>query len=79
MIRRLEFKDGIITGDVVRDMIKIFYDDGIDIGFTQRKSFDEYYWDRGKLNVELSLDKIQQLNDMFYEVKIGSKEVLILN
>jgi hypothetical protein len=79
MIRRLEFKDGIIPGDIVRDMIKIFYDDGIDVAFQQRKSFDEYYWDRGKLNVELSLDKIQQLNDMFYEVKIGSKEVLILN
>jgi hypothetical protein len=79
MIRRLEFKDGIIPGDIVRDMIKIFYDDGIDVAFQQRKSFDEYYCDRGKLNVELSLDKIQQLNDMFYEVKIGSKEVLILN
>lgn len=79
MIRRLEFKDGIIPGDIVRDMLKIFYNDGIDVAFQQRKSFDEYYWDRDKLNVELSLDKIQQLNDMFYEVKIGSKEVLILN
>ena len=78
MIRRLEFKDGIIPGDVVRDMIKVFYDDGIDIAFQQRKSFDEYYWDRDHLQVYLSLEQIQQLNDLFYEVKIGNEEILIL-
>ena len=78
MIRKLEFKDGIISGDVVRDMIKIFYDDGIDIGFTQRKSFDEYYWESENLWVYLSLEQIQQLNDLFYEVKIGNEEILIL-
>ena len=78
MIRRLEFKDGIIPGDVVRDMIKIFYDDVIDMGFTQRKSFDEYYWESENLWVYLSLEQIQQLNDLFYEVKIGNNEILIL-
>lgn len=78
MIRRLEFKDGIISGDVVRDMIKIFYDDGIYIGLTQRKSFDEYYWESENLWVYLSLEQIQQLTDLFYEVKIGNEEILIL-
>ena len=78
MIRRLEFKDGIIPGDVVRDMLKIFYDDRIDVAFQQRKSFDEYYRDRDHLWVYLSLKQIQQLNDLFYEVKIGNEEILIL-
>jgi hypothetical protein len=53
MKRILIFKDGIIRGDIKRDIIDIFPE--TEHSFKQRKTFDEYYYDNTE--VEIDLDK----------------------
>lgn len=42
MRRKLEFNNGIVNGDVVREIINIF--PVTEICFSQRKNYDEYYY-----------------------------------
>jgi len=74
MKRTLEFKKGIIDGETMRDVIDIFPQ--LEIQFTQRKSFDEYYFEPSQ--IELTIETIQKLNDLYFDVSIGSDSVELI-
>jgi len=71
--RVLNFNQGIIPGEDVRDLQEIFPE--IKDSFRQRKSFDEYYYDSTK--VELNINQIQSLNEICYHPKISKEEIII--
>lgn len=60
MKRTLEL-EGIITGELMRDIIKIFPE--TKDSFTQRKNYDEYYYD--ETVVEVDLERIERVNDYY--------------
>ncbi len=73
MKRVLMLDGGIINGEMVRDLISTFPES--ESAFRQRKQYDEYYFNG--CDVEVTLEKIQQLNDMYYSVSISSEDILI--
>jgi hypothetical protein len=73
MKRKLRFKDTLIIGDYMQEIVDIF--PNLKDCFRQRKNFYEYYFD--ETEVELTLDIIQKLNDLSYSVKIFSDEVIL--
>jgi hypothetical protein len=73
MKRKLAFYEGIKPGFFVRDIIKIIPQS--ESMFTQRKSFDEYYWN--SIEVEIDLETISRLNEEFFHVTISQEEILI--
>ena len=73
MKRILILKQGIIDGDTVRDILKVFPD--IENSFKQRKDYDEYYFYNA--HVELTIDTITKLNNLGFSVTIDSTEVVI--
>jgi hypothetical protein len=66
MKRILKYEHGIISGDDVRDILRIFPE--IEDKFRQRKSYDEYYFD--SVEVDVDIEQIDQLSEMF-SVKIS--------
>jgi hypothetical protein len=72
MKRILIFKDGIIRGDIKRDIIDIFPE--TEHSFKQRKTFDEYYYDNTE--VEIDLDKIEKINK-YYSITFYSDSIII--
>lgn len=79
MIRFLNFKrnghlDGIISGDDMRDIIEVFPE--LKDSFKQRKSFDEYYFDSKEVFIDI--ERLQQLNDKWYDFQISSDNIFIL-
>jgi hypothetical protein len=74
MERILEFKDGIIGGEMVTDIMEILPETVS--YFRQRKQYYEYYYN-GNAKVNLNLEKIQRLNDEGYGVSITPEYVLI--
>jgi len=80
MIRFLSFKrnghlDGIISGDVMRDIIEVFPE--LKDSFKQRKSFDEYYFDSKEVFIDI--ERLEQLNGKWYDFQISSDNIFILN
>jgi hypothetical protein len=74
MKRVLMINNGsLVGGELMRDILVVFPE--IESSFEQRKQFDEF-WFRGA-DVELTVEKIQQLNDMFMRVSIDSEDVMI--
>ena len=73
MERILIFEDGIIQGDIVRE-IKSIFPETID-SFRQRKSYDEYYY--VETNVNVDINKINELNTLHYSVEITKSEIKI--
>jgi hypothetical protein len=73
MKRILNFKQGIVCGDTVRDIIGVFPE--IENRFRQRKTYDEYYFDGA--TVELTIDIIRNLNQLGFEVSINWEEVVL--
>lgn len=61
MVRKLEHKEGIISGVDVRDILKVFPQ--IEDKFRQRKTYDEYYFDG--VDVKVNIKQITQLSEMF--------------
>lgn len=72
MKRLLTFKDGIIRGDIVRDIIEVFPE--TKHSFRQRKTFDEYYYDNTE--VEIDLEKIEKINK-YYSIIFHSDSIII--
>lgn len=60
MKRTLEL-EGIIIGELMRDIIKIFPE--TKDSFRQRKTYDEYYYD--ETVVEVDLERIERVNDYY--------------
>jgi hypothetical protein len=75
MNRELIFNDGIIDGDAVREVKSVFPE--LKNSFRQRKTYDEYYYE--KTEVIISLDRIQKLTDLFFNVSINEREILLEN
>ena len=73
MKRKLNIEQGIIIGDIVRDILKVLPD--IENRFRQRKTYDEYYFDGA--TIELSIDIIESLNQMDFKVSINREEVVL--
>lgn len=74
MERTLRFNDGIIEGEVVRELQEIFPE--LVDSFRQRKSYDEYYYD--ETNIRIDLHNIEELNNLLYEIEIKPNECKIL-
>jgi len=71
MKRILILEQGIIEGHIVRDILEIFPE--IENKFRQRKTYDEYYFDNAI--VEITIDKIERLNQLWFKVSIGQDYV----
>ncbi len=70
MKRILNLEQGIIVGDTVRDILEVFPE--LESRFRQRKTYDEYYFDGA--NVEFTIDIIENLNQLGFNVSIGWEE-----
>ena len=70
MKRILNLEQGIIDGDSVRGILKVFPE--IESRFKQRKWYDEYYYDGVYIEwtVELTLDKISSLSNLGFTILI---------
>lgn len=66
--RELELNEGIIEGTKVRRIIALF--PYLANSFRQRKSYDEYYYDGGF--IELSIGNIIELNASGFNVEIST-------
>ena len=64
MYIRLCVKDGIISGNKMRDICEAF---NVVNCFEQRKNYDEYYY-RYPVDVTVTLENIQKLMDLNYQV-----------
>lgn len=73
MRRILNFNQGIISGEIVREILDLFPE--IEDKFRQRKNYDEYYFDGAIL--ELNIEKIAILNDLGYSITLNSQEIFI--
>ena len=73
MKKNLDLIYGIIEGEVKRTILKIFPD--IESSFTQRKNYDEYFFDM--IDVEVTIDIIEQLVDSNFKVTIDSYDITI--
>jgi len=73
MKRNLVFTSGIICGDLVRSVTEVF--PNIEDKFRQRKTYDEYYFDGGK--VTLTIEAIQSLNDLDLAININYEDIII--
>jgi len=71
--RELELNEGIIEGSKVRRIINLF--PYLANSFRQRKSYDEYFYDGGF--IELSIDNINELNDSGFKVEISTYTISI--
>jgi hypothetical protein len=70
MKKFIQFNDGIIGGDDMRDFLAIFPE--LENRFTQRKSYDEYYFKSFQDYEEDKIDTItlEQLNQLSKEFRI---------
>lgn len=73
MRRKLEFNNGIVNGDVVREVINIF--PVTEICFSQRKNYDEYYYNLTE--VELTIDNINDLTNLGFILTINWESIII--
>lgn len=71
MNRDLKLENGIIGGETVRDILEVFPD--IENRFRRRKTYDEFYFDGAR--VELTIDIIEALNRLGFQVSINYEEV----
>lgn len=72
MKRELYFKQGIISGDMVRDVLSVW--PHLENAFEQRKSFDEYYYP-DKVVVDISIDDLQKLSELYIDININFQEI----
>jgi hypothetical protein len=71
----VESRYGVVGGDEMRDIISIFPE--VEASFTQRKQYDEYYFNSG-IKVEVTMDKIVSLTDeACMGVEFGRDEITI--
>ena len=73
-MKRILIIDGLLEGSIVRELSELI--PNIESSFTQRKQYDEYYFNETEIDV--TLDLIQKLNNMDYDVVI-SKDLIKVN
>lgn len=73
MTRTILFDTGIVDGSTVRDMMDIFPE--LKTSFTQRKTYDEYYYKETK--VDVSYKQIKTLTHKYYAIAINNNEIVI--
>ena len=71
---KLSFESGIIPGEVIRDMQEIWPKTLAD-SFTQRKTYDEYYYT--ETDVVVTFENIQEILDMHYEIRLMNNDIII--
>lgn len=70
----VRFNQGIITGDDVRDLLKVFPE--LETKFKQRKHYDEYYFDEKV--VELNIENLKKLSGLFkFEMYSNNLKILL--
>lgn len=70
----VRFNQGIITGDDVRDLLKVFPE--LETNFKQRKHYDEYYFDEKV--VELNIGNLKKLSELFkFEMYSNNLKILL--
>lgn len=67
-------RNGLIDGDSMREICEVFPE--LEDCFEQRKTYDEYYY-KYPVSIEVSMEQIQQLMDMRYEVSFLSDTMRI--
>jgi len=72
--RKIKFTNGIVSGDDMRDLLEIIPE--LEDSFTQRKSFDEYYFN-GKY-IEISLENLDYISNMF-SIRMNYDEIVLEN
>jgi len=73
MIRKLGFKDGIVSGYNMRDLLKVF--PALENKFEQRHNFDEYYF--SEVEVEINIKQLDQLSNLF-AIKIDWSSIVLI-
>ena len=73
MIRVLNIKNSLVEGDNVRKILNVFPQ--LENAFTQRKTYDEYYFE--EVDLEFTLEDIQLLNDNYFVVEISSEMIYL--
>ena len=74
MIRNLNFKDGLVVGEVKDIFISIF--PKLKGSFIQRKQYDEYLFN--ETEIELDIDKLSLISNQFTYI-INKFDIIILN
>lgn len=74
MKRIIEFKDGIIGGNIMIDIVDILPQ--LKSSFTQRKSYFEYYFEPTEL--EITLEQLDKLSDEF-RIQIDFDTITIID
>lgn len=74
LIRNIRFTSGIVGGDDMRDLLEILPE--LEGSFTQRKSFDEYYFN--SKSIQLDISQLGQLSSMF-SIRMNFAEVILEN
>jgi hypothetical protein len=74
MKKVITFKDGIIEGDVVRELQGIFPE--LRESFSQRKSYDEYYYNQTLVDIDIK--DIEDLIDCYYRVEINNEHLQLI-
>jgi len=70
-MKRILVINGLLEGSIVRELSELI--PNIESSFTQRKQFDEYYFNETEIDV--TLDLIQKLNNMNYDVDISKDSI----
>jgi len=70
----IRFNQGVIAGYEVRDLLEVFPE--LENNFEQRKQYDEYYFEKSE--VELDIDKLEQLSNKFRFEMSGDDLKIIL-
>jgi hypothetical protein len=70
----LEFENGIIQGDIVREVIETIptLDES---RFRQRKTYDEYYYDQTEITIDLNI--LNLLRSYGYKIVITSSTIIL--
>ena len=74
MVRNLNFKDGLVEGEVKDIFISIF--PKLKGSFTQRKHYDEYLFN--ETEIELDIYKLSLISNQFTCI-INESDIIILN
>lgn len=74
LIRNISFTSGIVSGDDMRDLLEILPE--LESSFTQRKGFDEYYFNSKPIQLDIS--HLGQLSSMF-SIRMNFAEIILEN
>jgi hypothetical protein len=75
MEKIIKFEDGIISGDIVREVIFIFPE--LENKFLQRKHFDEYYFSSNEIPINITIENIDDLTKLGLKLEINWDSITI--